>query len=222
MASYQIDLLRTVAADGLSVLGLGGYVQAPDASYLFLGERPGSDWHIHGWLTIRPTTLRHGHRLRLTVHKRRWRRRDTNDTVHSRPPDDLGRRYDALIIALSLFTWLDAAVGLHRYDAVFADLDDRPARRTVQRWLRRGLPRALELQQAVRHTLIDRMEPRPVESLFPAGVPPPVGAQRRWRDPLAYQLHRGLAILFGAAISLQEPGSLLLAEARRRAATDIA
>jgi len=205
------QLIKSVAATGLAGLGLR-YERLHDGTFYWRGTRPGPDWHAHGVLRTRPRDLSGGRLVRLTIAKQRWKHKDTNETVHSAPPDDLGKHYTALVIAVSLFAWLDAVLGIHTHTRVFADLD-RIAPSTLQRWLRRAHP--LTLQQGIRVALLDRGHPP--EHLFPRGVPPPQRERRPWRDPAkVWQLHRGLTMTLGAAIGLKLPAALLLGEANRR------
>ena len=221
VASLQPALVRHVAAHGLASLRLG-YAMRDDGTFYFRGTRPGSNWHAHGSLRVHPHDLIDGRLVQLVLDKQRWRLRGTNYTRHSRPPDDLGRRYTATVIAIGLFAWLDAGLGLHRHAALFEDLDDKPSRRTLQRWLSAALPWGTALQHHLRGVLLDLPESRPPEDLFPGGVPPPARDRRqRWREPgLVWRLHRALTMLFGASIALRKPSSSLLAEALRRAATE--
>jgi hypothetical protein len=122
-----------------------------------------------------------------------------------------------LVYVLALFGWLSSPRGAHAHEPLILDADDvqAPSARTMQRWLRRALPSALETQQAYRLAVIERCEPRPVESLFSGGLSPPVGIRRSWRDPpLVASLWRAFALTLGAALKLDLPAALLLAEAR--------
>ncbi|MBA2321458.1 MAG: hypothetical protein H0V89_09905 [Deltaproteobacteria bacterium] len=214
MHSVQVELLRRAVRDSLLVIG-GGYHLLQDGSWVFPGERPGRDWHVHGWLEVRPQVRVRGTLRRIVLRKRRWIRSDRSESTHSRPPDDLGVRFDALLVAVELWCWLDAALGLQRYMTPF---EDGPDRRTVQRWLRRATPRARETQQAIRRALIEKSEPRPMEMLFPRGLAPPERlTRRRWKDPSSVtSLWTGLFLLFGGTIGLDLPTAPLLAEARGR------
>lgn len=206
--------LKAAVLDSLVVIG-GGYVRLPDGSFAYDGPRPGPDWEGHGWFAVRPCVRIRGVLTRITLWKHRWARKDGTGTCHSRPPDDLGLRFDALNVAIELWFLLDAAVGLHRYVTPF---HDGPDRRTVSRWLHRALPLALETQQAIRRAVIERSEPRPMEMLFPRGVAPPEHlTRRRWKARSeVWQLWTGLFLLFGGATGLQIPTAPLLAEARGR------
>lgn len=220
MPTFQPALIQSVASSGLAALRADGYHLRADGSFAYAGARPGPGWHAHGQHTTHPNVLAGGEITPITVHKQRWRLKGTNQTCHSRPPDDLGLRYSALVVAVALFGWLDAALGLHSHAALFPDLDEAPSRRTLQRWLARARPHALAFQQHVRQALVDLLEPRSAEDLFPGGLPPPVARRQLWRDPARVgQLHRGLAWLIGASIALVRPTASLLAEARWRAAT---
>lgn len=214
MQTVEASVLRQVAAYSLFAFDVG-YDRLSDHVFVWHGDRPAGGWHVHGWTDAHPWSVVDGRRQRLTIRKRRWRRADRTATCHSHPPDALRVYSDALLVALELWCWLDAAVGLHRYVGPF---DEGPARRTVQRWLRRALPVAAATQHALRHAIIERSEPRPVEMLFPRGLAPPADLQRRrWRVPSSVStLWRGLAILIIGASKLQISCAPLLAEARRR------
>jgi hypothetical protein len=210
--TLSADVLRGLARHSLFA-SPGGYQQLEENVFAWVGERPGAGWHIHGWTEAHPFVVHNGRRQRITLRKRRWRKVDRSETCHSRPPDDLGLRHDALLVALELWCCLDTALGLHRYPSLF---EPGPARRTVQRWLARALPLASATQHALRHAIIERSEPRPVETLFPGGLSPPEALLRRSRhDPsTASTLWRGLALLFVGASKLGLSLAPLLAEAR--------
>lgn len=215
MLNFDAALLAKTARDSLLVFAGAGYARLPDGSYAFPGVRPDDSWHVHGWLKVTIRVRIAGVLGPISLRKRRWIRSDRSESCHSRPPDDVGVRFDALNVALELWCWLDAALGLHRYLTPF---HDGPDRRTVQRWLNRALPRALETQHAIRRAVIERSEPRPMEMLFPRGLAPPDGlTRRRWKAPTeVWTLWRGLFLLFGGAIGLKAPTARLLAEARGR------
>lgn len=209
--SLSLQLLREIADTGLAGLGLT-YQRLNDGIFYWRGQRPGPEWHAHGLLRTRPLDLHKGQLIALRVAKQRWKNKHTGQTVHSTPPDDLGKRYTALVIAISLFAWLDVAAGLHRHERPFYNLD-RIAPRTLQRWLHRARPDTL--QQGVRETLLDLGHPP--ETLFPMGLPPPPCGRRAWRDPAQVtKLHRGLAMALRAAVGMNRPAALLLGDARRR------
>jgi hypothetical protein len=155
----------------------------------------------------------------VTVAKHRWLEVATGRTCHDRPPDDLPwLHFCLLVVAVKLWAWLDGGHGVVNAPPVIDDKDDRAGTRTQQRWLARALPHAMRLQQAIRLTVIERSEPRPVETLFPGGLSPPETVMRRsWRAPPALdKLWRALAFVMGGALRLQIPAAVLLAEARGR------
>jgi hypothetical protein len=191
-----------------------GYREIAPGIYAWPAHRPGSDWHKHGTFDVWRKVLAGEVIRRVIVRKQRWIAKDRSRTVHTRPPDDTGL-YDALIVALELWCWLGAALGVHRYESPVLE---GPSRRTVQRWLRRVLPRASAFENAVRRAVIERSEPRPMEALFPGGLSPPEAlSRRRWKSPVLVRgLFRGLAMLFDGARKLDVPAAMLLAEARGR------
>ena len=187
---------------------------------VFRGERPGADWHFHGYFKRWLWTVVDGERVRHRLLKGRWRhKRRSQWTRHSRPPDDVAQiHFCTVVVVLCLWAWLVSVQGVEKYDDVFASLSERPSRRTVQRWAHRALPLSTTTQQLLRFAVIERGEPRPMKRLFPSGLAPPVGLdRRRWRDrSLVSGLCSGLAVVVDAAISFEVPLALLLAEARGR------
>lgn len=129
--------------------------------------------------------LQAGELKRVRIWKHRWLdSAEGTGTFHSRPPDEMGRlSVCVLVYVLAILGWLSAPCGLVDHEPIVFDLKNIPSRRTLQRWLQRALPRALETQQAYRLAVIERCEPRPVESLFPGGLSPPEWPRRLWRDP---------------------------------------
>jgi hypothetical protein len=186
------------------------------------GVRPEGGWAAHGYFSRRLSMLDEGQWVRLLLWKRRWLSPDGAHTCHSRPPEEiLSLGCCALIVVVKLWPWLNGEEGVHTSPEVVPEMEGRVHPRTVERWLHRMLPRALEIEQAIRRAVMERCEPRPVERLFPTGLSPPLGLlRRRWRDPPAVAtLWRALAVLLVGAIELSVPASLLLAEARGRCGT---
>ena len=160
-----------------------------------------------------------GHPIAVVLWKQRWRLIGTNTTCHSRPYDDPELlRYCTLIVVLRIWSCVSSKVGFHNRSEVFEDLDECGTDRTVQRWTTGALSNAIEIQQALRHAIIEEAEPRPVESLFEGGLSPPDAVMnRRWKNPSdVAALYRAYAMLLVAARKLAKPASYLLAEARRR------
>jgi hypothetical protein len=191
------------------------YRRRPDGSLQFNGTRPGPGWHAHGYC------LKHllfWERMRLVlrrVYKRRWLHVESGRTCHSRPPDDPPYvRVSTPLILLMLSMYMALAVGC---DAS-AVVDECRSPQTFQRWCTRARRVATPLQQAIRHTLIEFCEPRPVESLFEGGLSPPWVAQpSRHPEPSPdVTLCGGLWMALIGAVRLVIPLSSLLAEARRR------
>ena len=191
------------------------YALEADGRRVFRGVRPGPEWIGHGTFPRMLYTLRTGELVRITVHKQRWRRRGTSETCHSRPPDDLASVwFCSLIVATSLWAWLTGDEGLHRREPILEALAERPSSRTVQRWLERARQHADETATALRRAVIERSEPRPMESYVGGGLSPP---HRRWGGPSAvWPLHSSLTLLYEGAAALDVHVSLLLAEARGR------
>ena len=193
----------------------GEYRRRPGGELQYDGERPGPDWHAHGYFSCLIWMLQDGSAVQRRLWKRRWLQVESTRTCHSRPPDVLpGIRFCTLIVTLRLWAWLDADVGLHTVEG----LPGRGSRRSMQRWLRRLLPRAMDIQQAIRLAVINRSEPRPLERIFPVGLDPPQRVRRkRWKDgQMVASLWTALAMLLGASCDLKIPIATLLAEARGR------
>jgi hypothetical protein len=211
------EAVRPWALDSLLVF-VGAYRPRVDGSFLYVGERPGERWHAHGttarWMWI----LRGGRVCRVLLRKQRWKDREAGGTVHNRPPDDVeGLRVCTLLLTLKLWSWIGRPEGLRRRREVFDGLPRVGSSRTLQRWLRWACPLALRTQQAIRAEILERSEPRPLESLFPGGLSPPWPEKKRWSDPAGVRMLRGaLLLLLGGAGRLQVPAARLLAGARGR------
>ncbi len=195
------------------------YSRRSNGDLQFDGVRPEGGWHAHGYFAVLLWMVEQGQPRRMRVWKRRWLLVAEGRTVHSRPPDQLPYiRSCTLVIVLLLWSWLDSDRGVQTHRQVIPALEGLVSPRTAQRWLRRGLPHAMTIQQRIREAVIERSEPRPVEHLFPCGLSPPEGLRRRrWRDPAeVWKLWRGLALLMIATTGLNTPVAVLLAEARGR------
>lgn len=193
------------------------YALEADGRRVYRGVRPGPDWDGHGLMQRILLTLRGGALQRVVFYKQRWRRKGTNETCHSRPPDDCASVwFCSLVVTLSLWGWLRSQQGVHTHDVPHEALAARPSPRTVQRWMTRAQPLGAATAHAVRHALIDISEPRSWESYLGGGRSPPAD-QRRWADPeAALALQSGLDLAIQGAFALTIPVSLLMAEARRR------
>jgi len=197
----------------------GLYHFRSDGSLQYNGHRPGVLWHAHGYFPKRMYFLEAGEVVIKIVYKRRWLLFGSTQTCHSRPPDDaLFTRFCSLIIFCKLWSWVGSAHGVTNRTEIFPSLNDIGCTRTLQRWLKRIYPHALEIQQNIRHALIQRSEPRPLERLFPGGLSPPRALLRRpWRasSPIV-SLWRAFSMLIIGATKLDVSVSILLAEARTK------
>jgi hypothetical protein len=204
-----------------SVFALAGvYRPCGEGEYVYYGERPGADWHGHGYFTRMLTVLVGGSPAKMRLRKHRWLDTTTGMTCHSRPPGDPELlRFCTLIVFLRVWGWVSSPVGFHRRREVHEGLEsDCGSDRTVQRWASRAMSEAMEIQQAVRLSIMEESEPRPVESLFRGGLSPPDAVmKRRWLSPADVEtLWRACAMLLVATKKLARHASCLLAGARRR------
>ncbi len=184
--------------------------------WVFRCQRPGPDWHGHGYTTKTLSILHQGRLVNLEVHKQRWRDTAGGDTVHDRPPRDLcWARYGLVVVFRAIWAWMNAPRGLHHVDWPWEP--ERPDRRTVQRWLARLLTEALAWQVAIRDVVVDHLAPRPLKEWYPTGLPPPGGLVRWARETVqAGQLSNGLSLLENSAPLMNISRTQLLVEARRR------
>jgi|GEM_PF-1472467 len=198
----------------------GIYTPVGDGSFRFTGSRPGPDWHGHGYFPKSLTVLKCGAPVVIRLYKHRWKETTTGRTVHDRPPDDpLLVRFCTLILFLRVWAVVSSPVGFHNRKEVYEGLESGcGSDRTVQRWTARAMKDAMEIQQAIRLAIIEKVEPRPVERLFEGGLSPPhVVTQRRWQSSQKLKLlYRGYAMLLVTARELATHASYLLAGARRR------
>lgn len=148
------------------------------------------------------------------MHKQRWFHRDTHETRHDRPPDDVARVWSCtLIVVVLLLLWLRSREGLHRMERP-PPVGDHASLRTLQRWMARALPNALRTEHAIRSELLTKCGTRPEEFTLGGGLSPP---GRRWSMPGSVSsLFRALTTLCDRASLLHHAVSCLLAGARRR------
>lgn len=182
--------------------------------------RPGPEWHAHGVTTKRVwvlASLSPPQLARVELLKQRWRHRESGRTRHDRPAWDVpGSPYGLDVVFFVLGCWLLAVTGLHATDWPWPD--ERPARRSVQRWLRRFAQDADTWRQAVRLATIELAAPRPLEGILPTGgIPPPEGRTRCHRVHAPACKLRGVAwFLESAAQSFSISIRSLLVAAQRR------
>lgn len=194
----------------LSRWSVGPFRRRPDGALQFDGARPGPGWHAHGYFASGLTFLEGDRYVLRRVFKRRWLDPGTGRTTHSRPPDALPYfRVSTVLVVVLLASFV--GIALPELDAV--ELDEVRSRRSVQRWHARAVGVGLHVQQAIRHALIERCEPRPVEHLFEGGLSPPRSAADL---PQVTTLSRGLLMSIIGARGLAVPLAVLLAEARGR------
>ena len=90
------------------------YEREADGRLVYRGARPGAEWEGHGLMARVLLTLRGGKLVRRRFFKQRWRRKGTNETRHSRPPDDCASVwFCSLVVAVSLWGWLSSGDGAH-------------------------------------------------------------------------------------------------------------
>lgn len=195
---------------------LAGDLIQEERGWVCRRERPGPEWHGHGYTTKWLGVLVATRVVWVEVHKQRWRDTATGRTRHDRPRSDVPWAYYELALVLTAaWTWMSSPRGLHHVTWPWEP--DVPSRRTVQRWLARLLAEALAWQAAIRAAFVAHLAPSTLEEKFPTGLPPP-GTVTRWRSAArtkACQLTRGLALLQKASM-LSIPPSTLLVEAQRR------
>jgi hypothetical protein len=146
----------------------------------FDGVRPGTGWHAHGYCSCGLTFIEGERLVHRRLYKRRWLDPATGKTTHSRPPDALPYfSASTVLVVIALAVFLGMAVP----EVGTIDVEELRSRRTFERWRHRAAGRALHVQQAIRHALIERCEPRPVEFLFKGGCRPRVHRQTHPQSP---------------------------------------
>ncbi len=152
---------------GTTRWSVGPFRRRSNATLQYDGERPSPRWHAHGYCACDLTFVEGVRLVRRRVHKRRWLDPATHTTTHSRPPDSLPYfRVTTVLVVIQLAAFMKVAVPE-------VEREDLRSRRTLQRWHRRAVQVGLLMQQALRHALIERCEPRPVEHVFKGGLSPP-------------------------------------------------
>ncbi len=197
-----------------------GYIALEDGSLFYSGERPGSDWHRHGFTTKNLTRFVDCRPIKTLIRKQRWLLFGTTRTVHSRPAEDVDYvRFCSAIIVLRLCACLFSEGGFHhREEFVEVMSEGCGADRTVQRWYMRALEKSLVIEQSIRLMIIEKVEPRPIETLFPGGLPPPphLVKKRLNHRSRVETLWRAYTMLLVTAREFGGPLRVHLAEARRR------
>jgi hypothetical protein len=125
------------------------------------GARPRPEWEGHGPMARVLLTLRGGELVRLPFFKQRWRRKGTNETLRSLPPDDCTSLwFCSLLVAVSLWRWLSSGDGAHAYTPV---LDELVRHRSRHRRMR---PRVrVDLAREPAHRVIRRVARRVARTL---------------------------------------------------------
>ena len=138
-------------------------------------------------------------------------------------PDDIASIwFCSLILVISLHSYIESEQGIYHREIPLEALEDSPSERTIQRWMRRALSQSDESMQAIRHAVIERSEPRPVETFVKGGLSPPhLPRQRYWKQPTRVSsIRTGFKFLFAGAECFDLPICILLAEARGRLLKD--
>ena len=189
---------------------MGPFLRRPGGAWQYNGDRPGKGWHAHGYFPCALTFVEGDRLVRRRVFKRRWLDPTTGRTTHSRPSDALPHfGLTTVLVIVLLARFLKIAVP----EVGELELEDVRSERTLQRWRQRAARVALHVQQALRHALIERCEPRPVEHLFEGGLSPPGSPTD---PPAVTKLKRGLSMGIVGARRLEISIAVLLAEARGR------
>jgi hypothetical protein len=204
-----------------SLFALGWVYGPPRAGKCFFqGTRPGPDWYGHGYFPRWLTMLVSGKPLTVCVFKHRWIHKVTGKTCHSRPPDDpVLVRFCTLIVVLRIYAAVSSKSGFCNRPEAFEGLETGcGSDRTVQRWTSRAVENGMEILQAIRLSIIEESEPRPMERLFDGGLSPPDAVmRRRWKSPLLLrQMYLGYEMLLVTARTFLRHASILLAGARWR------
>jgi hypothetical protein len=99
-------------------------------------------------------------------------------TFSLNPPEVLPyKRYCSFLIVVFLWSYLASPAGVHH--CVPGAFSEDVSARTVGRFIKAAGQRAETTQQFIREVLIRKMEPRPVEDLFPGGLDPPESLRRK-------------------------------------------
>jgi hypothetical protein len=173
--------------------------------------RAGGRYHSHGGFLRWLRTWVDGRMRRIRLRKPRFLCLTCQKTFSQNPPDVLPyKRHSSFLIVVCMWSALVSSAGIHRClpGAVSEDISVR----TVARHVKAARAVAGETQQFIREVLIRKMEPRPVEDLFPGGLDPPATLRRkRFTEPdTAWTLWRALHMLRqGADVLSIDPRTLL-------------
>jgi len=174
------------------------------------GTREGR-YHSHGGFLRWLKTLVDGGIERIRLRKPRFLCLTCGKTFSLHPPETIPRKsYCSFLIILFLWSYLASSEGMHQ--CLPGEFSEDVSARTVARYLWSARRVATETQQFIREVLIQRIEPRPVEELFPGGLDPPESLRRKQsKEPdTAWSLWRALHMLRQGAQAIPiDPRTLL-------------
>lgn len=174
------------------------------------GTREGR-YHSHGGFLRWLKTLVDGGIERIRLRKPRFLCLTCGKTFSLHPPETIPRKsYCSFLIILFLWSYLTSSEGMHQ--CLPGEFSEDVSARTVARYLWSARRVATETQQFIREVLIQKIEPRPVEELFPGGLDPPESLRRKQsKEPdTAWSLWRALHMLRQGAQAIPiDPRTLL-------------
>lgn len=193
--------------------------------YVYRGEPPedcprcGSSegrYHCHGGFLRWLKTFVDDQIQRIRLRKPRFLCLSCQKTFSLNPPEVIPyKRYCSFLIVLCLWSYLVCSSGIHH--CLPGAFSEDISARTMARHLDAAKHVAQETQQYIREVLIRKMEPRPVEELFPGGLDPPESLRRKQsKGPdTATTLWRALSMLRQGAETLSIDPRTLLAWAKQ-------
>jgi transposase-like protein len=115
---------------------------------------------------------------RIRLRKPRFLCLSCQKTFSLNPPEVIPyKRYCSFLIVLCLWSYLVCSSGIHH--CLPGAFSEDVSARTVARFIKAAKQTAEATQQFIREVLIRKMEPRPVEELFPGGLDPPESLRRK-------------------------------------------
>jgi transposase-like protein len=174
-------------------------------------------YHAHGSFSRWLKTIAGASFIRIRLFKPRFLCLSCGHTFSLSPPETIPyQRVCVVTMVAFLWCYLAAAGGLH--NCLDPELSEHVSVRNLARHVKRAKRHALDTQQAIREVVVETIEPRPMEELFPGGLDPPETLRRKQccEPEESSILWRALHLVRSASTTLTCDPRALLAWANQR------
>ena len=143
-------------------------------------ESGAGHYHAHGSFRRWLKAIVWGGIVKIRLRKPRFLCLSCLHTFSLHPPETIPyQRVCVAMIAAFLWCYLASAGGFH--NCLDPELSEHVSVRNLARHVKRAKRCALDTQQAIREVVMEKIEPRPKEEIFPGGLDPPDSLLRKQR-----------------------------------------